>query len=115
VKRLNGKVSRQSLNWVITEKVKRPRALVVTFPVGYHMGNPSGKESQRQILTEALKRLIKITKAETIADLPEIYYITGGENRESGKASLEERGDRRPGVKKGDLVTQLAETSQNSM
>jgi flavin-dependent dehydrogenase len=31
VKRLNGKVSRQSLNRVITEKVKRPRAFVVTF------------------------------------------------------------------------------------
>ena len=51
---------------------------MVTFPVGYHMGNPSDKEIQRQILMEALKHLVKITEAGTIADFKETYHIEGG-------------------------------------
>jgi len=66
-----------SLNRAITEKVKPPRSLLVAFPLGHPMGNPFDKELQRQILTEGLKHLIKITEPGTIADLTEPYHIEG--------------------------------------
>jgi flavin-dependent dehydrogenase len=62
------------------------------------MGNPSDREIQRQIMMEALKRLMKIREAGTIADPTEIYHIEGGENRESHKASFRERSNRRGGI-----------------
>jgi D-proline reductase (dithiol) PrdB len=67
-----------SLNRAITEKVKPPRALLVGFPLGHPMGNPFDKELQRQILTEGLRYLIKITEPGTIVDLTECYHIEGG-------------------------------------
>jgi hypothetical protein len=66
-----------SLNRAISEKVKPPRAVLVDFPLGHPMGNPFNKELQRQILTEGLKHLIKITKPGTIADLTLPYHIEG--------------------------------------
>jgi D-proline reductase (dithiol) PrdB len=71
-----------SLNRTITEKVKPPRALLVDFPLGHPMGNPFDKELQRQILTEGLRYLIKITEPGTIVDLTETYHI------EEGKCTL---------------------------
>ena len=67
-----------SLNRAITDKVKPPRALLVAFPLGHPMGNPFDNELQRQILTEGLKHLIKITEPGTIADLTQPYHIEGG-------------------------------------
>ncbi|MFQ6079932.1 MAG: hypothetical protein ACE5NJ_12490 [Thermodesulfobacteriota bacterium] len=66
-----------SLNRTITEKVKPPRALLVGFPLGHPMGNPSEKKRQRQILTEGLNHLIKIVEPGTIADMREFYHIEG--------------------------------------
>jgi D-proline reductase (dithiol) PrdB len=63
------------LTRTITESVKPPRVLLVAFPLGHPIGNPFDKELQRQILTEALKHLTKITKPKTIADLTELYRI----------------------------------------
>ncbi len=70
-----------SLNRTITEKVKPPRALLVDFPLGHPMGNPSDDELQRRILAEALKYLKDIVKPGAIVDLRETYRIKGGKCR----------------------------------
>ncbi len=66
-----------SLNRMITESVKPPRALLVAFPLGHPMGNRFDKELQRQILMEGLKHLKIITELGTIVDLTEPYHIEG--------------------------------------
>jgi len=68
-----------SLNRMITEKVKPPRALLVAFPLGHPMGNPFDKELQRQFLLEGLKYLKAIKEAGTIVDLTMKYRIKGGQ------------------------------------
>ncbi len=50
----------------------------MAFPLGHPMGNPFDRELQRQVLTEGLRHLVKITEPGMIADLTEIYYIEGG-------------------------------------
>lgn len=67
-----------SLNRMITEKVKPPRALLVAFPLGHPMGNPFDKDLQRGILLAGLKYLEAIKEAGTIVDLTMKYRIKGG-------------------------------------
>ena len=66
-----------SLNRTITEKVKPPRALLVGFPLGHPMGNPSDEELQRQILLAGLKYLKEIGDPGTIVDLTKSYGDNG--------------------------------------
>lgn len=57
-----------SLNRVITEKVRPPRALLVDFPLGHPMGNSFDYGLQKKIFTEALNYLKEIAEPGTIVD-----------------------------------------------
>ena len=62
-----------SLNRIITEQVRPPRALFLGFSLGHPMGNPFDEKLQREILMDGLKYLKQIENPGTMVDLTGIY------------------------------------------
>lgn len=62
-----------SINRVITEKVKPPRALFVDWPFGHPMGAPGNTEQQMTVLKQALRALVTLEVPGTIVDLPYLW------------------------------------------
>ena len=52
------------------ERLKLPRAVLVKFPRGANVGAPRNATQQRQVLTDALRRLEQAQEPAQIVELP---------------------------------------------
>lgn len=59
-----------NLNREQPERIKPPRALVLTYPYGQPFGLPNDKDQQRVIVEDALTLLESVTVPGTIVEAP---------------------------------------------
>ena len=57
----------------VTRSVKAPRAVFTNFPLGHQTGKPNDPESQRRIVTDAMRAFDTISTAGQIVELPYIW------------------------------------------